>query len=137
MNARSKGAQPGNGNARKHGGYAAQPKTRGSTARLNAGDPRIVSDPSHSLTIITLIKDLEARQMEILEYARKAAESDQPGEAIRAMAVYGQNAARLARMLEKSGAGTGQSLTDALHAALDEAQAQIDQHLKTAAGAPT
>ena len=68
--------------------------------------------------------------MEILQYAQQAAENGQPDTAIKAMAVYGQNAARLARMLEKSGHGTGQSLTEALQSALDDAQEQIDQHLK-------
>lgn len=122
-----RGAQPRNQNARKHGGYARQQPHGGATQRQ--ASPGSAQKPqSGPLTISALIKDLVARQMEILTYAQKAADEGNQEAAIRAMAVYGQNASRLARMLERAGSGQ-QDLTAALHDALDRAQEVIEKEL--------
>src|SRR5512139_140239 len=102
-NGRKRGGQPRNANARKHNGYAAVPK---------------------STTIADLIEALITRQEEILMYAQSAAQSGDIDTAIKAMNIYGQNASRLARMLNKTGQGD-QDLEATLRAALDEAQAAL------------
>ena len=120
---RSKGAQKGNKNARTHGGYS-----KSKPAPANKAEAGFV------LTMLDLVRDLSHRQTEILSYAQQAADAEQPDSAIRALAVYGANAARLGRLLEKSGTGQGDTLTNALQRALNEAQDQIDQALRIDAG---
>ncbi len=110
-----RGGQPGNENAKKHGHYTRQPR---------AGTGPV------TLTVADLIREMEQRQLQILEFAQKAADEGDTESALRALALYSQNASRLARMVQHSGAADPVDLHQKLQEALDLAQLGIEEEIK-------
>lgn len=120
--ARKRGGQAANDNAKKHGGYSMARSTGHNAARPTDKKSANISD---------LIECLLKRQEEILEYATRSATAGNIDTAIKAMSIYGQNASRIGRMLQKTtGHLQPQDIEETLRVALDEAQVGLDEELR-------
>jgi len=105
-----RGAQPGNSNAHRHGGFAAP------TRKLETIDDVIADMQSRQEQISTLISQMMADNSHATE------------DLVKLLALHGQNASRLGRLLRDQRALSGQSadgLSAAIAAALDELSTEL------------
>lgn len=106
----TRGGQPGNDNARKHGFYAA---------------------PEGELTTIEgVVADVQKRQRQLSEYIDEAlgAGNIKTADVLSLFSLHSQTASRLGRLLRDQRALSGKSangLTDAIAAALDELSTEL------------
>jgi len=113
--ARTRGGQPANTNARKHGNYA----TAAATATATDAAPRIPS-------IDDLIQQLQAKQSKIETYIDNL-DGDAGENTLAAISLFRQNSATLGRLLKtrQELGGADQNVTAALNAALDQVAADL------------
>jgi hypothetical protein len=125
-----RGAPPGNTNARTHGGYQHQHR-QGDAARAKAAGGEVEStSPKNLPGLPDLIADLWKHQQDLTEWMKDNATSPaaQDGHYIAAMNLYGQNAARLGRLLRYStalGSDRAAKLATAMNDALDSMATEL------------